>query len=581
MGKGGFSKRLNLTAWVRALHCNSVYITRYRSMRIPVSIRTRYFMADKKALVDSGATDNFMHPNFAKRMGLGMKTLPRPKKIFNIDNTTNKSGMITHYLDLNVITKGIHKEMRFLVTDIGQEEVLLGYPWLATFEPKFDWRSATMEPRFMPVIISSINPRITQSQPTIASTLTEGAKQSIVRQLETECTIRGVATDLAIQAGEQQTEAELPKEYQEFSRLFSDEAADRFPPSREWDHAIDLKPGAPDALDCKVYPMTRDKDTALKKFLDEMVAKGYIRPSKSPYTSPFFFVKKKDGKLRPVQDYQRLNSHTVRNQYPLPLIAQLISDLSGAHIFSKVDVQQGYNNVRIKKGDEWKAAFKTKFGHWEPLVMFFGLTNSPSTFQEMMNVIYKEVIEKHAARGTIIRIYMDDIAIATTGTMQDHIEAVRDVLRVAEQHDLYFKLSKCTFHASSIDYLGVIIEKGMTRMDPIKIAGIKNWPTPTKVKDVRSFLGFCNFYRPFIRGFAHLARPLNELTHKDAEWSWGTRHQKAFEELKSRVTTEPVLAHPILTDPFELEVDASGFAMGAVLLQKKEDGKKHPIAYYS
>jgi hypothetical protein len=581
MGEGGFSKCLNPTAWVRALRCNSVYITRYRSMRIPVSIRTRYFMADKKALVDSGATDNFMHPNFAKRMGLGMKMLPKPKKIFNIDNTTNKSGMITHYLDLNVITKGIHKEMRFLVTDIGQEEVLLGYPWLATFEPKFDWRSATMEPRFMPVIISSINPRITQSQPVIATTLTEGTKQSIVRQLEMECTIRGVATDLAIQAGEQQTEAELPKEYQEFARLFSDEAADRFPPSREWDHAIDLKPGAPDALDCKVYPMTRDEDTALEKFLDEMVGKGYIRPSKSPYASPFFFVKKKDGKLRLVQDYRWLNSHTVRNQYPLPLIAQLISDLSGAYIFSKVDVRQGYNNVRIKKGDEWKVVFKTKFGHWEPLVMFFGLTNSPSTFQEMMNVIYKEVIEKHAARGTIIRIYMDDIAIATTGTIQDHIDAVHDVLRVTEQHDLYFKLSKCTFHASSIDYLGVIIEKGMTRMDPVKIAGIKNWPTPTKVKDVCSFLGFCNFYRPFIRGFAHLARPLNELTRKDAEWSWGTRHQKAFEELKSRVTTEPVLAHPILTDPFELEVDASGFAMGAVLLQKKEDGKKHPIAYYS
>jgi hypothetical protein len=550
-------------------------------MRVPVSIRTSYFMADKKALVDSGATDNFMHPAFAKRMGLGLQELPTPKKIFNIDNTSNKSGMITHFLDLNVQTNGINKEMRFLVTDIGHEEVLLGYPWLATFEPKFQWRSAVIDERVLPIIISSINPRSIKQQPVIATGLSEDAKRSIVRQLETECHVRSVATDLAIEAGAEQKEAILPEEYKEFARLFNDEAADRFPPTREWDHAIDLKPGAPDALDCKVYPMTRDEDTALEKFLDEMVAKGYIRPSKSPYASPFFFVKKKDGKLRPVQDYRRLNSHTVRNQYPLPLIAQLISDLSGAHIFSKVDVRQGYNNVRIKKGDEWKAAFKTKFGHWEPLVMFFGLTNSPSTFQEMMNVIYKEVIEKHARRGTTIRIYMDDIAIATTGTLQDHIDAVRDVLRVAEQNDLYFKLSKCTFHASSIDYLGVIIEKGMTRMDPVKIAGIKNWPIPTKVKDVRSFLGFCNFYRTFIRGFAHLARPLNELTRKDAEWSWETRHQKAFKELKHRVTTEPVLAHPILTDPFELEVDASGFAMGAVLLQRKEDGKKHPIAYYS
>jgi hypothetical protein len=389
-------------AWVRALRCNTVYITCYRSMRVPVSIRTSYFMADRKALVDSGATDNFMHPTFAKKMGLGLQELPQPKKILNIDNTTNKSGMIMHFLDLDVCTNGIHKEMRFLVTDIGHEEILLGYPWLATYEPKFNWKSAIIDERILPIIISSINPCIPRNRPVIATALTDKTKQTIVRQLESECTIRGVATELAIQAGEQQTNAELPPEYQEFARLFNDEAADRFPPSREWDHTINLKPGAPDALDCKVYPMTRDEDTALEKFLDKMVAKGYIRPSKSPYTSPFFFVKKKDGKLQPVQDYRWLNSHTVRNQYPLPLIAQLISDLSGAHIFSKVDVRQGYNNVCIKKGDEWKAAFKTKFGHGEPLVMFFGLTNSPSTFQEMMNVIYKEVIERHVARGTII-----------------------------------------------------------------------------------------------------------------------------------------------------------------------------------
>jgi hypothetical protein len=373
----------------------------------------------------------------------------------------------------------------------------------------------------------------------------------------------------------------IPEEYQEFNSVFDDKALQRFPPSREWDHAIKLKQGALDALDCKIYPMTREEDASLEKFLDEMVALRYIQPSKSPYTSPFFFVKKKDGKLRPVQDYRRLNSYTVRNQYPLPLIAQLISDLAGTWIFSKLDIQRGYNNILIKEGDQWKAAFKTKFGFFEPLVMFFGLCNSPSTFQEMMNTIYKTVIAFWEARGTIIRIYMDNIAIATSGSREDHTQAVRDVLCVAREHNLYFKPEKCVFHAPSIDYLGVIIEKGMTHMDPVKIAGIKNWPIPTKVKDVRSFLGFCNFYRPFIRGFAHLACPLNELTHKNTEWPWETRHQNAFDELKTRVTTEPVLAHPILTDPLELEVNASGFAIGAVLLQKKTDSKKHPITYYS
>jgi hypothetical protein len=242
-------------------------------MRVPVSICTSYFMADKKALVDSGATDNFMHPVFAKRMGLGLQKLPNPKKIYNIDNTSNRSGMITHYLDLNVRTRGIHKEMRFLVTDIGHKEILLGYPWLATFEPKFNWRSAVIDEQVLPIIISSINPWRPQTQPTIAATLSESTKQSIIRQLDEECTIRGVATDLAIQAGEQQTDATLPEEYQEFAWLFNDEAANCFPPEREWDHAINLKPGAPDALDCKVYPMTQDEDTALEKFLDEMVGK--------------------------------------------------------------------------------------------------------------------------------------------------------------------------------------------------------------------------------------------------------------------------------------------------------------------
>ena len=160
----------------------------------------------------------------------------------------------------------------------------------------------------------------------------------------------------------------------------------------------------------------------------------------------------------------------MRNQYPLPLISDLITDLSGAWIYTKLDVQWGYNNIRIKEGDEWKAAFMTKYGLYEPTVMYFGLTNSPATFQTMMNYIFRDVISKHAQKGTTIRVYMDDIAIATTTPSKEaHTEAVADVLQVALDHDLYFKLEKCTFGASSIDYLGVILEKGVTHMDPVKL----------------------------------------------------------------------------------------------------------------
>ena len=213
--------------------------------------------------------------------------------------------------------------------------------------------------------------------------------------------------------------------------------------------------------------------------------------------------------------------------------------------------------------------------------MFFGLTNSPATFQTMMNHIFAPIIAKHELLGTTIRIYMDDITIATRTSDADHTAAVSDVLQRAADHNLYFKPEKCIFHAPRIDYLGVILEKGVTRMDPVKIAGIKDWPTLVKVKDVHSFLGFCNFYRAFIRGFANIAKPLNTLTKKDHEWDWTPECQRAFDTLKTRVTTEPILAHPELTKQFELEVDASGFAVGAVLLQKKDDGKRHPIGYYS
>jgi hypothetical protein len=208
-----------------------LYITRYCSMRIPVSIRTSYFMADKRALVDSGATDNFMHPNFATKMGLGMKELPMPRKIFNIDKTTNKSGKITHYLDLDVYTKGIHKEMRFLITNIGSKDILLGYPWLASFEPKFSWRHVVIDEWVLPVVISSINPQQIKTQPTIAATLSHEDKLHIICTLESQSTIRGVSTELAIQAGQNQVAAEVPKVYDRFTKLFSSKALSRFPPS--------------------------------------------------------------------------------------------------------------------------------------------------------------------------------------------------------------------------------------------------------------------------------------------------------------------------------------------------------------
>ena len=197
-----------------------------------------------------------------------------------------------------------------------------------------------------------------------------------------------------------------------------------------------------------------------------------------------FYVPKKDGDDCPVQDYRILNKYTIKDNSPLPNIKQTIANLVQVFIFTKFDIRWGYNNVRIKKGDEWKVVFKTPFGVFEPTVMFFGLTNSPATFQTMMNHIFRPLVGKRAPLGTTIRVYMDDIIIGTSSTMAAHISAVHDVLNLLAEHDLYLKPTKCKFHANSIDYLGVILERGVICMDPIKISGIKEWPTPVKVKDV-------------------------------------------------------------------------------------------------
>ena len=211
-------------------------------------------------------------------------------------------------------------------------------------------------------------------------------------------------------------------------------------------------PDTPQTLDCKVYPLDTGGPKRLDEFIDDHLAKGYIRRSKSPYASQFFFVKKKDGKFQPVQDYQMLNNYTVRNTYPLPLIKELINRLVGKQWFTKFDIQWGYNNVHIKEGDEWKAAFKTNRGLFEPTVMFFGLTNSPATFQTMMDEIFKEEI----AKGNVI-IYMDDILIATQGSLCYHHNCITHVLKKLKDNDLYLKLEKCSFYKKEVEYLDVII----------------------------------------------------------------------------------------------------------------------------
>src|SRR6266702_7777394 len=336
-------------------------------------------------------------------MNLGTRPLQKPKKIWNIDNMENKDGLITHYLELNVQTKGVRRDLRFLVTNIGNEDIVLGYPWLTTFEPQFNWADAVICETALPIVIRSVNPCIPGEELIIVKTNTQ---EEYIRVIQDHTIKATMATDLAIAAQQYQKAVTIPKEYQKYHKVFSEEESKRYPPKRIWDHAIEFKEGAPDAVNCKVYPLNQVEDKAIQEFVKTELQKGYIRVSKSPFASPFFFIRKKNGQLRPVQDYRKINALTVRNQYPLPLISDLIHDLSNVHIYTKLDVRWGYNNVRIREGNESKATFKTHYGLFEPTVMYFGLTNSPATFQTMMNFIYQDVILKHEQLRMMIHVYM-------------------------------------------------------------------------------------------------------------------------------------------------------------------------------
>jgi len=328
----------------------------------------------------------------------------------------------------------------------------------------------------------------------------------------------------------QATTTPLPAYVVEFQSVFAKEDFDILPEHRKWDHAIELIPGA-EPKSSKVYPLSLLEQTELDAFLEENLHTGRIRPSKSPIAAPVFFIKKKDGSLWLVQDYHALNAATVKNKYPLPLISQLCR----AKYFTKLDVRWGFNNVRIKPGDEWKTAFHTNCGLFEPLVMFFGMTNSPATFQTMMNDIFRTLI----AEGIVV-VYLDDILIFTE-TKEEHEQAVQKVLEVLAEHKLFLHPEKCEFHRKQIEYLGLVISENKVEMDPVKVAGVHDWPTPENRTDVQAFIGFVNFYRRFIWDFSTIARPLFDLTHSDKVWNWDTKEQDAFEHLKAAVTTALVL----------------------------------------
>ncbi|KAJ1582987.1 hypothetical protein NDA12_006680 [Ustilago hordei] len=370
------------------------------------------------------------------------------------------------------------------------------------------------------------------------------------------------------------TAADIPKPYQHLRDVFDEVEADKLPHHTEHDLHLELIEGGKPPQG-PLYLKGPKEMSELRRYLDENLEKGFIRPSKSPARSPVLFVPKKDGGLRLCVDYRGLNEITVKNRAPLPLIEEQLFLLRKARIYTKLDLRAAYNLIRIAKGDEWKTAFGTQLGLYEYLVMPFGLANAPAHFQSFINDIFRDII------GIYVVVYLDDFLIFSD-TEEAHVKHVTEVLARLRSNRLFAKLSKCEFHTKTVEFLGYIIKPTGIEMDPEKVRTVKEWPMPESIHDIQRFLGFANFYRRFIAHFARIAKPLTALVkpiERFKKLELPEEAQQAFHKLIQAFTSAGVLQHFDYHLPTRLETDASDFAIAGVLKQEHE-GRWHPVAFY-
>ena len=435
-----------------------------------------------EALLDSSATELVMSSEFARKQGFKLKKLERLMQMRNVDGSFNKEGPIENTVEVNIYYQG-HRERTEIDVIGGQKwSVILGVPWLARHNPEIDWRTGEVKMTRCPEECG------TQWRPVQGKSGWEKQKEKEMkeeaekRKEEKEkkkkqkrggtAEVRKIAEEGEIwdkeeEAAKSEEEAKklVPESFHRWIKVFGKKQSERMPTRKLWDHMIEVKEGFMPRKG-KVYPLSREKREEVREFVKEQLWKGYIRPSKSPQTAPVFFVGKKDGKKRMVQDYRYLNEWMIKNNYPLPLILDVLENIRTKKVFMKMDLRWGYNNVRIKEGEEWKAAFMTPEGSFEPIVMFFGLMNSPATFQAMMNDLLRDLTNTGK-----VAVFIDDVIVGTE-TEEGHDELVVEVIKRLEENDLYVKLEKCKWKVREVEFLGVVIGLEGINMKKEKVKGV-------------------------------------------------------------------------------------------------------------
>ncbi|GJS04134.1 putative reverse transcriptase domain-containing protein [Tanacetum coccineum] len=348
---------------------------------------------------------------------------------------------------------------------------------------------------------------------------------------------------------------------QDFPEVFPEDLPG-IPPTRQVEFHIDLIPGAAPVARAP-YRLAPSEMKELSDQLKELSDKGFIRPSSSPWGAPVLFVKKKDGSFRMCIDYRELNKLTVKNRYPLPRIDDLFDQLQGSSIYSKIDLRSGYHQLRVREEDIPKTAFRTRYGHYEFQVMPFGLTNAPAVFMDLMNRVCKPYLDK------FVIVFIDDILIYSKNK-QEHAEHLKLILELLKKEQLYAKFSKCEFWIPKVQFLGHVIDSQGIHVDPAKIESVKDWASPKSATEIRQFLGLAGYYRRFIEGFSKIAKPMTKLTQKKIKFEWSDKAEAAFQLIKQKLCSAPILALPEGNEDFIAYCDASIKGLGAVLMQREK-----------
>ncbi|KAK2905603.1 hypothetical protein Q8A73_009546 [Channa argus] len=509
---------------------------------LPVTLQFAGRSVSLAALIDSGADTEFMDEQLARQLGLALIPHTRPITIRALDGHPLNSSSL-HTAPLQLIIENHCEKISYQIIRSPQQPLILGSTWLSRHNPHIDWLTG----------------RVFCWGTSCSSLCLRQAVPPVRCPVITPPTI-----DLT----------KIPKVYHDLKSVFCKERATSLPPHRPYDCSIELLPGTMPPRG-RLYSLSGPEREAMETYINESLAAGLIRPSSSPAGAGFFFVDKKDGGLRPCIDYRGLNLITIHNRYPLLLISSVFELLQGAKVFTKLDLRNAYHLVRIWEGDEWKTAFNTPAGHFEYLVMPFGLTNAPAVFQNLVNDVLGDMLNR------FVFVYLDDILIFSTSETE-HVTHVRKVLSRLYQNNLFVKAEKCVFHASSVSFLGFIVSPGRMEMDPGKVSAVRDWPVPESRKQLQRFLGFTNFYIRFIRNYSSIAAPLHKLTSCKTSFSWSPSANQAFSRLKAAFVSAPILCLLDPSKPFIVEVDASDVGVGAVLSQRVErDSKVHPCAFFS